>query len=220
MDYLNRKPATKEDAAPEELAAIAYVRKEAVAALGWTRFPAQSKRANQKVVIEKPVALQLLRVITKDGLTPEPSLAEQVEAVCSLCKLRWRLCEGYQADYAAYHIGRFLVEFNTRYNAERDEKKEPWKIHAARLSQALTNLVADLTGPPKDHDHVPYVEALAKQIDPLLEQIIIGKSPRTDPTRLNAWLEANSSKMKSTSLYKDLATAVVNSPKEKTTEEK
>jgi hypothetical protein len=218
INYLSSKPAVQGDATPEELAAVGYVRREAVAALGQTRHPAVAKRVNQKVSIDRPAALVLLRIVTKDGVTPEPTLTEQVDAMVGLCRLRWRLCEGYQADYAAYHIGRFLVEFNKRYNEEKEEKKEPWKIHAARLSKGLSDLVADLTGPPKDHDHVPYVEAVVKQIEPLLEQIIIGKNPQTDPTRLNAWLDANPPK--STSLYKDLPTAVVNPPKEKGAEEK
>src|SRR5262249_53900679 len=42
LDYVSREPKVEQDATPEELAAINYVRSEAIAALGYTRLPAKA----------------------------------------------------------------------------------------------------------------------------------------------------------------------------------
>src|SRR5207245_6187826 len=110
LEYLARKPTLPKDAPPDELAAVNYVRAEAVAALGQTIYPAVSKLVEKKTRLERPTALVLLRVLRKDGIEPEPSLAEQVEAAVGICQLHSKELEQYNADYAAYHIGRFIVE--------------------------------------------------------------------------------------------------------------
>ena len=45
------------------------------------------------------------------------------------------LTKGYQADFAAEQIGRFVVEMAGQYQTERDRR--PWKVYSARLQDAL-----------------------------------------------------------------------------------
>ena len=111
-----------------------------------------SRRVNvvKKVVhIERPTAWVLLRVVAEDGFQPEPSLAEQVAAAVGVCHLHSKELEQYNPDYVAYHVGRFLVDFAALYNNKApDEKKQPWKIYAHHLSNALTIMKSELANPP------------------------------------------------------------------------
>jgi hypothetical protein len=203
LDYLSRRPAGRRGADPKEVAALHYVRAEAIAALGQTRYPAVARTVEKKTVIERPTALTLLRVIRKDGVTPPPSLKEQVNAVVALCQLQAHALRQYNPDYAAHHIGRFLVDFFTQDNSRKPQAKgESWKLDAARLLQALAAFRADT------EDLRPagkYVDSFVRQAEPLLHQIIEGKMP-PDPTRLRGWLDANTPRPL---LYEGMESAVV-----------
>src|SRR5438552_9138584 len=170
LEYLARKPTLSKDAPPEELAAVNYVRVEAVTALGQSRYPAASKVVAKVTRIERPTALALLRLLRKDGIQPEPSLAEQVAAAAGVCRLRSKELDQYNPDYAAYHVGRFIVEFVSLYNSkgqQEKEKKEPWKIYANRLSTGLTVMGIDLAAPPAS-EHQAYVAKFTEQANRLL----------------------------------------------------
>ena len=210
LEYLARKPTLAKDAPPEELAAVNYVRVEAVTALGQSRYPAASKVVAKVTRIERPTALALLRLLRKDGIQPEPSLAEQVAAAAGVCRLRSKELDQYNPDYAAYHVGRFIVEFVSLYNSKGQqdkEKKEPWKIYANRLSTGLTVMGIDLAAPPAS-EHQAYVAKLTEQANRLLLPIKESGTAKPDPNELSSWLDQNPPKSKT--VYKGMADAVVN----------
>src|SRR5262249_26187929 len=130
LEYLNRKSPLSESSPPEEVAAVVYIRREADRALGQTRYPALIGK-DKKILPEGLTALSLLKVLRKDGVTPEPNLAEQVEAAIALCQLNAELVPDYQVDYVVAQLGRFLVEFTQRCLEEREFKKEPWRVNVS-----------------------------------------------------------------------------------------
>jgi len=205
LDYLGERSNLPPGLPPEEVGAITYVRKEAVKALGQTRFPASAKLVRKEHVLERLTALALTRVLVGEGLVPEPSLKEQVFAAVALCRLQPRLCQEYQPDYAAYYTGRFVVDFVQRYTNEKDQKREPWKLLAAEMIKGLSKLRATLEGPPS-HESFQYVNKIAAQADTLLREVVVGGATPS-PTDLSEWLDKNPPKASST--YKGLASAVV-----------
>jgi putative SOS response-associated peptidase YedK len=186
------------------------VRVEAVTALGQTRYPAASKVVAKVTHLERPTALALLRVLRKDGIQPEPSLAEQVAAATGVCRLRSKELDQYNPDYAAYHVGRFMVEFVSLYNGkaqQEKEKKEPWKIYAHHLSNGLTVMGIDLATPPAS-EHGAYLAKLTEQANKLLNPIMKESNAKNNPNELSTWLDQNPPKSKA--VYKGMPDAVVN----------
>ena len=208
LEYVVHRPALPREAPPEEVAAVDYVRAEAIAALGQTLYPAGVNVVKKVVHIERPTAWVLLHVVRKDGFQPEPSLAEQVAAAVGVCHLHSKELEQYNPDYVAYHVGRFLVDFAALYNNKApDEKKQPWKIYAHHLSNALTIMKSELANPPAS-EHSAYVAKLAEQADRLLSPIQKGSTTNPQPNDLSAWLDQNPPKNKA--VYKGMAEAVIN----------
>jgi hypothetical protein len=196
LEYVVHKPALPAGAPPEEVAAVDYVRAEAIAALGQTLYPAGVNVVKKVVRIQRPTALVLLRVLRKDGFQPEPSLAEQVAAAVGVCHLHSKEMDQYNPDYVAYHVGRFLVDFAALYNSRaQDEKKQPWKIYAHHLSNALEIMKTDLANPPAS-EYSAYVAKLAEQADRLLSPIQKGSTSNPQPNDLSAWLDQNPPKSK------------------------
>jgi hypothetical protein len=206
LDYLNGNPRSggRRGGDPHEAAAVHYVRAEAIAALGQTRYPAVARTVEKKTVIERPTALALLKVIRKDGVRPTPNMKEQINAVVALCQLQARSLPQYHVDYAAHQIGRFVIEFVAAYNSRKpQEKGEAWKLDAARLLQALTALRADTE---ELRPAGKYVDSLVRQAEPLLRDIVETKNSTPNPTTLRDWLAANPPRPP---LYEGMETAVV-----------
>jgi hypothetical protein len=207
LGYVMQKPALSRSATPEEVAAVDYVRAEAITALGQTLYPANANVVKKVIHIERPTAWVLLRLLRKDGFQPEPSLAEQVAAAVGVCRLRTKELDQYNPDYVAYHVGRFLVDFAGLYNNRgQEEKKQPWKIYAHHLSNALQNMKTDLATPPAS-EHAAYVAKLAEQGDRLLSPIQKSSTTNPQPNDLSAWLDQNPPK--SQSVYKGMPEATI-----------
>ena len=210
LAYLNRKvddekePTEEEELVlrphREELAAFRYVRRENLRALAETRNPALIGK-DKKPLPDADTALSVLKLLRNDGVVPEPDLAEQVEAAIAICQLEPELMPLYQSDYAAYHVGRFLVDFIQRSIDERQHAKEPWKVHAARLAVALE----EFRNNARRSDGREYVNALVTRAKPMLDTLEKGQTPR--PAELNAWLGQNPPK--SPSLYRGVETSVL-----------
>jgi hypothetical protein len=207
LQYVLHKPEVTKDTPPEEVAAVDYVRSEAITALGKTGYPAAANVVKKVLHIERPTAWVLLRVMRKDGFQPEPTLAEQVAAAAGVCQLHSKEMDQYNPDYVAYHVGRFLVEFASLYNNRaQDEKKQPWKIYAHHLSNALEIMKVELANPPAN-EHSAYVAKLAEQADRLLTPIQKGSSTNPQPNDLSAWLDQNPPKNQT--VYKGMPEAVI-----------
>lgn len=85
------------------------------------------------------------------------------------------------------------------------DKRDPWKIYSARLILALQRFKEDT----HRHDAAKYIDKLVNQATDLLNNIA-GGGGDANPGALAAWLEANPPK--NTSLYRDVASAVVREP--------
>lgn len=193
-----------ETSSGEEMRAFHYVRREAVAALAKCRQPAVE--LNKKVVSQP--ALELLRVVTREGFEPRtaPILSERVEAAVGVGLMQTKRYEKfYNPDYAAQHTGYFLIEFVNKYHADRQKQQpipdEPWKIHAARLRQAVLSM-------RDENSKNKYIVEVVRRAESVLEQVEQSKAVSIQPFR--NWLEANPPPSKS--LYKNDDKATVKLP--------
>jgi hypothetical protein len=196
---INRKPAFGSDATSGEIDAYRYLRREAIRALGQTRFPALAQR---KELVAKP-ALDLLRIIRKDNIRPEPSPSEQIEAAIGLCNLQMRQYLGYQLEYAVYELGQFLVEYGDLYEAQRNSPTglvDPWKSNSIRLDQALANLQTEASSHGRSKAVVVIGHARA-----MLRSIISGVGA-SQLRELRQYLEKNPTS--ETTLYQGRSDAV------------
>jgi hypothetical protein len=208
LDYLGRRPELPRAAGQEsarQVAALNYVRAEAAAALGETRLPAVVKTVDKKAQLERPTALLLLKLARGEGQPAQPGIAEQVHSAIGVCQLESRRCDEYQPDYAAYQLGRFVVDFVNRHREalQNDQaKRDPWKIYSARLVVALEQFKEDT----HRNDAAKYIGNLVNQATEVLNVVANGGTD-ANPQQLAGWLDANPPK--STSLYRDVASAVV-----------
>lgn len=202
-------------------AGLQFARRAAVRALAETRYPAALKKEGGRQVPDEKglTALSLVRVAAHDirslvstdakkskGLPPRASLGEQVEAAIGICQLQSALTPEYFPDYAAQHVGRFLVEFATRSNTERGEKKEPWRNYAGRLLAALGDWQADMKKRPAKDPGVKYVNDMIGQATGFLKAVEAGAD--ANAAALGDWLRTPPPNK---SLYKGMDKAVVKS---------
>lgn len=181
--FVIRPPNYPKSADDAERAAFRYVRREAIRALGaagLARVTIKGKPANTP-------ALHLLKVLSKDGVDPEPDLRERIEAAISLCNMKAKLAPGYRVDYAARHIGAFMADFGLRYNEDRSRtggKTLAWAVDAIRLDQALAEF-------KKNHPD-NYVGEVVDRSQPILKEIQGGKPALPAGIRnLMNWLGTN-----------------------------
>jgi len=204
-DYIARQPDLP--TAPEEIEALRYVRREAVRALAKSRYAVVPGTTDAK----GRTAWWLLKVARKDGLSPDPSLSEQVEAAIGVCNLINKpgkeKDKEVQFDYVAYHVGGAAVDFLTAYvNRVKGGTADPglaWKHAAARLIEALDNLEAQA----KDTSSAAYVQKLVETAKEPLRLVMDGKE--TNPERLDKWLRDTKNAPKSTTVYKGIADSVI-----------
>jgi hypothetical protein len=181
LDQFLKRPANwPKDATPAEIDAFRYVRREAVRALGQTRFPAIVEKREVKA---RP-ALDLLEVIRKDGVNPEPSVSEQLEAAIALCQLRPKESPTYNVDLAVHAIAQFLVDYADRYEKERTkgQRSGSWRYDSARVIQALQTL----------RDNAPADAKTVGEFVPLGTNVyrsILAGNPASDLGRLRIWLD-------------------------------
>jgi hypothetical protein len=108
------------------------------------------KNNNKAVKANGPAVVTLLRVLSKGGLTPTPSLAERCEAAIGICQLQGSTLEAYQSPLAVALVGQALVDFCEGYNKDFDAVSTkkipllPWKIYADRLEAALKDFDRNL----------------------------------------------------------------------------
>ena len=203
QEYLARTPEPL-PTDPMELEALRYVRREAVRALGMTRHatvPGTKDAAGR-------TAWWLMKVARKDGLTPDPSLAEQTEAAIGACQLRYN--KDLQIDYLAYNVGSVVVDFLNEFNRAKlggSEANLPWKLYGTRLGIALDELKNQAKNAPSKTGK--YVDRVIDQAKAALKPLDT-KDPSPNPTALDEWLRKNAPP--ATSVYKSIADSSVKSP--------
>ena len=152
LDFLKRKQERTDKTTPEEDDAFRYLRREAIRALGYTKYPSVKKNK----VVGTQTAFELLRILRRVDVSPPVSLSEQVEAAIGLCQLKPRESLEYQIDTVAYHLGSFISEYADLYNqnAAKNERAGSWIYDSDRLSQALMQLQAEVPGNKNVNDMV------------------------------------------------------------------
>ncbi len=207
-------------------AGMQFARRAAIRALAETRYPALTKKVENKVVADEKAltALALLRVVGDDvrtlspeaqkkakGVPPLASLSERVEAAIGVAQLRSELLPDYNPDYAAFHVGNFLVEFGTRSNAERIDKenrREPWRQHAGKLLVALGEWKEELRKRGGNDPGLQYAQNMIERASKVLTAVEAGSEAA--PADLGAWL--GGTQLPTKSVYKGLSKAVVKPP--------
>jgi hypothetical protein len=207
IGFIERKLPVSASMPVDELRGWQWLRREAVQALGKSRAPAV---LDEKKKLVGPTALVLLRVLRKDtsfNLPPGP--AEQLEAAVGLSRLQSKLYDAYQPDYTAHEIGMFVAEFGTRYVNEGGDRG--WRVGAARLTDALTALKADVDKNVKDAATKKYVtDVVAKSVE--LLGGIERKAAGVNAAGFGDWI--GKTLPKSESVYRDMPDAKVNPPAE------
>ncbi|HEV3204632.1 MAG TPA: hypothetical protein VGY77_09620 [Gemmataceae bacterium] len=191
IDLIHRKASYEPTASEEEKDAFRYVRREAIRALGRARKPVVIRMR----VAEARPALELLKIVVKDGLDPEPSISEQVEAAVGICQLQTKNVDKYQPDYAAYFIGRLAVDFAGRFEQERgQESKIDYKYYGYLFKEALAGWKAEADG------KIPYLSDMIAKAAPVLNNVVQSNN-RADHLNLAQWLDQK--KPESQELYKN-----------------
>jgi hypothetical protein len=181
--FLTRKVDIPTD--PQESAALNYVRREAVRALANSRYPLLPKNKDEA----GRTAWWLLKVARRDGMTPDPSVSEQVEAAIGMCQLL--PAKEVQFDYAAFHVGGAVVDFLNAYAQQKNNQEGAglaWRLYATRLMIALDELQAH-SGNSK------YTASVVSRCKDALKPIDTGKDPNAGA--LEDWLENNQPPSKS-----------------------
>jgi hypothetical protein len=202
------KSAEAKPSSREEVLGQRVFRREAVRALGQVRAPAV---ADDKGTIKVPTALVLLRTAINEGQQQGYSIDLPTEAAIALARMRPAAVPSYQPDYAAAGLGLFVVEFARR--AQAADKKVPWNVYAARLSDAIEEMRANAKAlkDQKDQAAVTYVSNMVARALPVLKSVELGREANAGD--LQVWL--NNTPLPDTTLYKGVADSTVK-PAEKT----
>jgi hypothetical protein len=147
LEFLDQKAPVSASAPAEELEGFRMLRREAVRALAQFRRPLINPKARP--------ALVLARFAANDAsIQPPPRFDERLEAALGLAALRpdKKEAANYQADCAMQQIGLFIAEFGHASDQNLEvkfvfERTRPWKIDAARLTEALTAMKAEVKDP-------------------------------------------------------------------------
>ncbi len=166
----------------EELDAVIYQRREGVRTLAQAEVPAVEVEKNAlgaAIKVEGAVAVSLMKVLMKDGLTPPASLAERAEAAIGVCKLKVQNQDVYRSDLAVVLVGQLLLDFTEQYvvdyNAAVSTKKIPllpWRVYAERLTEALKDFQKYS---PRENETqrktVDQIKELVAKVTPLLDSV-------------------------------------------------
>jgi hypothetical protein len=178
--FVERKPLLDKNPTSPEVDGWRALRREAVRALAHGRQVTVGPKAQPGMV--------LLRVMAKDGVTPEPRMDERLEAAIGVCRLSPERDKKYQPEYAAYQLGLF-VDALVGYVGKAKEEQKPMKVYAARLLDALEGMrVAN----PKNDSVSKVIAQCLPLLAPLQEKGTITNSASQD--LFIRWLAANPSK--------------------------
>jgi len=161
VKFIERPNKMSKEPPIEELDGIRIVRREAIRALGTIHDPGVANKKGAEA------AWTLVRILRGDKeVTPPPRLDEQVEAAIGLCGLRPDPNGDYQPAFAIYHVGAFVRDF---FNAARKAQaevnaREPWKIHAVRMEEALKGMAAAIPNDQTIKKVVPLGVALLRGV--------------------------------------------------------
>lgn len=196
VQFLNGLPPAPKEATQEQIDGYRFLRRQAVRALAQIHVPA----INDKV---RP-ALLLARFAGGDErISPPPRIDERLEASIGLARMKSAKSKGYQPDYAASMIGKFLSAFGTAANndpkGKSPKRKRPWMIDAQRMLDALAALKAD-SGKDK------FVEKVIANGTRILQAI---RNDATADAGMLSWFLTNEGDSPSKELFKDVKDTTV-----------
>jgi HEAT repeat protein len=200
IDFIQRKPPLSADASREERDAVCYVRREAVRALAQIHQPVLRTAGT----LDSEPILTLLRVAVRDaGITPEPSVAEQAEAVLGICRMDDD--NAVNLDYLTYYLPTALKELAI---ARKDQPTVlPWKAYGLHLNRVMAAWKARALLLPASRGG-PRVAAVAdRAINNLATPLEQGANNAITTGELEAWQKSNPPA--STSLVRDDPKATV-----------
>jgi hypothetical protein len=158
LDFLTRPPALPANPSDEEVAALRYVRREAIKALAQTRL--HSVPFLDGKTLKAHVAHALARVLVgdKSGMTPPASLSERLEAAIGLCQMKAEIEANrdaivrLQPELVVGLVGKTVNELAQAYQQDFPHidlkggkvPRLPWKVYAERMDNALKELQANL----------------------------------------------------------------------------
>jgi hypothetical protein len=136
LRFLDQQVNFAKDAPRDEIDGYRVLRREAIRALAQVHQPSLNDK-------ERP-ALTLLKVAARDGFSPDPRLDERLEAAIGVARMKPELDKEYQPQYAAHQLALFVAAYANAYQnrKENSEEARAWKIHAARLGEALEAMKA------------------------------------------------------------------------------
>jgi hypothetical protein len=220
LKFLDRPAEQAAGAPPDEVEALKdgyrWVRREAIMALAETRYPGlvDPRDPKKKVREDGQTAWKLLRICCADGVNPEPSPAERLEAAIAVCRLDPKLTPSYQVDYVIHAVGWVLRDYALRYNPDfRDTKGKSflWKYGALRFSSALHTLKGNLAN-VRDKKAVDYTSELIAKYDSGLG-IIEKEQQFVDDVYLKSLEDSLASRLPAaTSVYQDVPASTVKQP--------
>lgn len=173
-------PPKLDEAPADQLAVVAFVRRQAVRALAQVKFATVADGKNQLYP-----AYTLARVAMSDPtLVPAPGPAECAEAVIGICNMQ-PPAKGYNADVAVEAVAAGLYTFAAPRAANFTDRSLPWRTYSLRLGEAmykwrmLFDPTYDLAKPNAfDPQSVPpVVEALYKEAVPK----VLARIEKNDP---------------------------------------
>lgn len=127
-----------ENATPDQLAVVGFVRKQAIKTLGRVRFVTLPGPKGTPIY----PAHTLVRVCMSDPtLVPTPAPAECAEAIIGLCNMapsrNTTPVKGFNADAMAEAVASGLITFAGARAANPLDKSLPWRGYALRLGDAF-----------------------------------------------------------------------------------
>lgn len=182
IEFLNAPSGLSPKAAPEEIEAFRYVRREAIRALAQIRLPAIPLLPGYDGRVEAPVAHALLRVLSDGNTTldPPPSFQEKYEAALGICQLDAKGMPRYKAEVAATLVAKFVYDFSVTYRLDREKFADivgskkflrppmvPWRQFSERLQGQASN-PKDETGLKKFTTNLVKGSPAAKTIDEVI----------------------------------------------------
>ncbi|MBL8796043.1 MAG: hypothetical protein JNM56_19235 [Planctomycetia bacterium] len=183
LDFARRPPALAADAPADEIDGYRYLRREALRGLALVGDPPPGVAKD----LPRQVALTLARVLCQEGLQPEASLAEQVEASAGLCRMH-RCFTSEEAEALVHRLGQFTIEYVQHYLREAQHPggpvQVPWKLCAMRLRIGLEELKTATQETPLH----ARIAGLTPQAALLLARIDWGRE-LPDPVELDRWLQ-------------------------------
>jgi hypothetical protein len=200
MNVVEPKKEVPDTYSPEQVEGVRLVRREAIRAVAAGRRPVL---ADQKGSPVYPAQL-LLDVMHDSAIKPEPRIDERVEAAIGLAQMRSRAEPLYQPDYAAIQLGQFVVGFAKEFDEARSKPLlHPWKIYAARLSDALEVLRKENAESKQiDKKTAQFISELVDKAKPVLKPI--EDANNSEPSGFQQWLNTNKARA-NTSLLKGVA---------------